>query len=989
VAAADPLPARLAQAVLAADATAAEAAWSEAATLATAGRRELAWALKVEAHASWSTAPARVAVCVNAVRRLHSLGADLEIGAVAHWVEGIGALARGDADAALDALRQAHGAFVVQGRAAAAAETLVPQVVALSLRGRHDEALATGERARAAFTASGDFRSAGKVELNLATLLTRLERPADAAVLYRSAAVRFARAGDVEHSVMADVGLANALTMQLDLDEALRINERARSRAERHGLPVLLAHAQAAIGRIALRRGQHAAALRALADALHRLEAAQVAPQRLLEAETALAEAYAAVQLLPEAARLYGRVAQRAQELGAPTEQAWACLQRSRALTAAGQLPAAEQALDTAAERFASLGHPAQSALVELARAGLALAHGEAEAARQAAAQAAATLGESGLPAFALEARVLEVEATLRALRPEALLLPPTEGRPGGGTSATAGGGIGNIGGTVGSPAGAAPALQGLVEHLRVLSLAVARMPALRQRCELALAELAVESGRLEDARDHLSACLDLLDGERSGLPGDEYRVALAARGEVAHRRLVALDAARAEPAQFWVTLERGRGRGAPRREPAEGASGGDVRAALELLQWHRERWQTALREAAPRERRVPLQQALREAEERLQEAVRRQGLQRAGADRPASASTPWPADAASSRAWAARLQARLGVGRALVQYHLDGGALQAVVATPERVQRVELPGGDLREALAALRFQLDTPRYAPAGFEAAHGDRLMERMRVRSREVHQRLWQPLEGALADCRDVVVVPHGELHEVPFAALHDGTHWLVQTHRIVHASGARAWAEATELGPRPQRGHVLALAGDDTGLPNLRSEVEAIARAHGGRARCLVGVSATAAALRSAAAGADVLHLACHAQFRADNPAFSALHLADGPLTLHELAQWRLDAALAILSACETGRGRIAPGDEVLGLVRAFRHAGVQEVVSTLWPVQDASSAALMTAFHAALSRGQPAADALRLAQLEAIEQRRHPFHWAAFVLHGR
>jgi CHAT domain-containing protein len=978
VAAADRTPARLAQAVLAADATAADATWAEVATLETTGRRELAWALKAEGHASWNTAPARVAVCVDAVRRLRDLDADLEIAAVAHWIEGIGALARGDADAALGELRQAHGAFAVQGRSAAAAETLVPQVVALSLRGRHDEALATGERARAAFTASGDFRSAGKVELNLATLLTRLERPAEAAVLYRSAAVRFARAGDVEHSVMADVGLANALTMQLDLDEALRINERARSRAERHGLPVLLAHAQAAIGRIALRRGRHAAALRALADALHRLEAAQVAPQRLLEAETALAEAYAAVQLLPEAARLYGRVAERAQELGAPTEQAWACLQRSRALTASGQLPAAEQALDTAAELFAQLGHPAQSALVELARAGLALAHGEAEPARQAAAQAAATLGESGLPAFALEGRVLEVEATLRVLRPEPVAHGPEDGTAGGG-----------VAGAVGGPLGAAPALQGLVEHLRVLSLAVARMPALRQRCELALAELAVASGRADDARAHLSACLDLLDEERSGLPGDEYRVALAARGEAAHRRLVALDAARAEPAQLWVTLERGRGRGAAQRDAGAEAAGTDVRAALERLQWHRERWQTALREAAPRERRVPLQQALREAEERLQEALRRQGLQRAESERPTGATARWPADAASARDWAARLQARLGVGRALVQYHLDGTTPRALVATVEQVQRVDLPGGDPREALAALRFQLDTPRYAPAGFEAAHGDRLMERMRVRARELHRRLWQPLEPALAGRRDVVVVPHGELHELPFAALHDGTHWLAQTHRIVHAASALAWAEAAERGPRPHRGRVLALAGDDTGLPHLRTEVAAIAFAHGGRAQCLEGAAATSAALRAAAPGADVLHLACHAQFRADNPAFSALHLADGPLTLHELAQWRLDAALAVLSACETGRGRIAPGDEVLGLVRAFRRAGVQEVVSTLWPVQDASSATLMTVFHAALARGEPAADALRQAQLDAIEQQRHPFHWAAFVLHGR
>jgi CHAT domain-containing protein len=117
--------------------------------------------------------------------------------------------------------------------------------------------------------------------------------------------------------------------------------------------------------------------------------------------------------------------------------------------------------------------------------------------------------------------------------------------------------------------------------------------------------------------------------------------------------------------------------------------------------------------------------------------------------------------------------------------------------------------------------------------------------------------------------------------------------------------------------------------------------------------------------------------------------FSCLELADGPLALHETAALRWRAQLVTLSACETGVSRLAPGNEAIGLVRGFLLAGVRSVLASAWAVDDASTATLMQAVYRRLGAGDAAAAALAGAQRELAAAGMHPFHWAAFALHGR
>jgi CHAT domain-containing protein len=109
---------------------------------------------------------------------------------------------------------------------------------------------------------------------------------------------------------------------------------------------------------------------------------------------------------------------------------------------------------------------------------------------------------------------------------------------------------------------------------------------------------------------------------------------------------------------------------------------------------------------------------------------------------------------------------------------------------------------------------------------------------------------------------------------------------------------------------------------------------------------------------------------------------------DGFLELDEIANLKLNADLVVLSACQTGQGKMARGEGVSGLARAFLYAGSKGVVCSLWSVDDRETANLMVDFYGHLQKGQAAADALREAQLRMIREGKAPLYWAPFILIG-
>jgi CHAT domain-containing protein len=272
-------------------------------------------------------------------------------------------------------------------------------------------------------------------------------------------------------------------------------------------------------------------------------------------------------------------------------------------------------------------------------------------------------------------------------------------------------------------------------------------------------------------------------------------------------------------------------------------------------------------------------------------------------------------------------------------------------------------------------------------------------------RRLHGHLIAPVEatGLLARKTRLVLVPHGELHYLPFAALLEDRgrdRFLIERYELLVAPSASVWLA---LGDRPSRrapAGVLAFAPKTGVLPATRQEVAAIARFAGGDARVLTGSAATEEAFRRDAPSARVLHLATYGVLNKQNPLFSYVDLGpggphDGRLEVHEAFGLDLAAELVVLSACQTalGSGRLAdvpPGDDWVGLTRAFLHAGATRVVATLWPVEDQATAVLMERFYQGFTAGADPVRALAAAQrgVLASPATAHPFYWAGFVTVG-
>jgi CHAT domain-containing protein len=321
-----------------------------------------------------------------------------------------------------------------------------------------------------------------------------------------------------------------------------------------------------------------------------------------------------------------------------------------------------------------------------------------------------------------------------------------------------------------------------------------------------------------------------------------------------------------------------------------------------------------------------------------------------------------------------------------LVEYGVQDDELFACIVTPATVtlHRNLASWSKVLDALRAARFQIETLGHGATPVQQ-HIQTLTDRARIRMQQLHALVWAPIANMLEQCRRILVVPYGQLGWLPFPALHDGSAALAERFELAMVPSARLAVRGYRHQTLPPR-KLLAL-GESSRLPHAATEVTFVGSLFD-HAKVFTGKQATLDALKAHAGQADVLHLACHAQFRTDNPMFSALHLSDGALTVELAETLSLQPGLVVLSACETGLSEIGCGDEMVGLVRAFLIAGTARVLATTWPIDDQHAARFMARFYKARLRGHPPANALRQAQVETMEDAPHPFYWAAFTLYG-
>lgn len=334
-----------------------------------------------------------------------------------------------------------------------------------------------------------------------------------------------------------------------------------------------------------------------------------------------------------------------------------------------------------------------------------------------------------------------------------------------------------------------------------------------------------------------------------------------------------------------------------------------------------------------------------------------------------------------------------------LIEYLVEEDGLVAFVLSKRDIVVHKLPVGrkTLRQLIEFFRGTMESPtaRASP------------DVWRPPLRRLYDHLLAPLErtGDLDGRSVLIIVPHAELHYLPFEALIRRTPttetFLVESFDIAYVPSASVWWQLAERVPRSPAGGLLAMAPRPAALAGSVDEIRAISR-DDPRAHVLIGQPATESAFRAHAPRHRVIHLASYGVLNRLNPLFSFVELrpddgedTDGRLEVHEIFGLDLQAELVVLSACQTGLGRgyrhdVPPGDDWVGLVRAFLYAGARNVVATLWPVEDRSTARLMARFYDGLRAGRPAVSALGDAQRAFVngDGLDHPFYWAGFILTG-
>lgn len=361
----------------------------------------------------------------------------------------------------------------------------------------------------------------------------------------------------------------------------------------------------------------------------------------------------------------------------------------------------------------------------------------------------------------------------------------------------------------------------------------------------------------------------------------------------------------------------------------------------------------------------------------------------------------------------------------ALIEYYLGNGRSFLICITKEDFHLVELPPAQAikNSVTAFLSFLEDPSMPAMEGLPAAQ-------------RLYRSLLAPIDAFMpAGVDHLIIVPDGILFQLPFEALAyqmpgsaafkylnerftfsyspsaSALFHLARKPRASYAKDLLAIGVSKYSRPtgRPRTEETLSPTSvlDDLygrsgfameSIPHVQAEISDLtARFKPDRVDAYYGKKASEKAFK----GLDLesyrlIHLACHAFSDEAYPLRSALVLSaeaeeadDGYLQVSEMYGMRTNADLAVLSACQTGGGRIIRNEGILGLPRIFFYMGARSVISTLWPINDKASATFMKRFYDSYLKGASKAKALQAAKQKMIKTRfQHPYYWASYVLTG-
>lgn len=318
----------------------------------------------------------------------------------------------------------------------------------------------------------------------------------------------------------------------------------------------------------------------------------------------------------------------------------------------------------------------------------------------------------------------------------------------------------------------------------------------------------------------------------------------------------------------------------------------------------------------------------------------------------------------------------------ALLSYYLLPEEVLCWIIRPDGIRLVRVPADRRRLGEELLEYRRMTQNLEP--------------LDAYSRKFHQLLLAPVLPAVGAATTLGIIPHGPLHYLSFATLSDESGYLVDKYSLFYLPGASVLEVTLSRRQEEKNLEVLAIGNPDLRdpafeLPIAEYEVGTI-QWNFPNITLLTRERATEAWVVENIHRFGIVHLATHGEFDPINPLFSAVKLTrgreqDGNLEAEEVFGLQINADLVVLSACQTGLGKVTAGDDVIGLTRSFLYAGTHAIVSSLWRVSDVSTAILIKHFYRSYVSLNKA-DSLRRAMLHVKNRYPHPGYWGAFTLVG-
>lgn len=908
---------------------------------------ELAFWLKDIAQEAWTTDPTRTQQAAAALSKLSAENPDREIIALSNWANGIAALTRAENQAAIDRLENAATDFGRLKKDLLAAQTQVALLYALALRSEYDDAIRIGEKALATFLKYDDQISAAKIEKNIGNLYIRRQIYDKSQIFLESAHQRFLAVGNAAQIAMSENSLATIYAVQNDFLKAEKMYLQALDRSEQNHLIVTQAETEANLGNVAIFRGRYDDALKFLEKSRSKYSALEM-PHQTAIADLEIADVYLELNLLQEAREIYKRIAPQFKALKMRAEEARTRANYGKSLARLGETEAALSELKKAAALYRQEKNNVGIATVKLILANLNLREKNYQAATEFSAAAENLFRRANSPRNVLLSQFVRGESE-RCLKNWAV---------------------------------AENTLANVLQSARH-----SEHPQIAWAAANSLGLLAKDAEDLHAAAGYFEKSIEIIETLRSPLGGDEFRTAFFTDKLAPYQNLADLGRRKKQIAESLGWIERARAQSllyllASSQKHEKLTDDIILQTKFERLReelnWFYSRLSRPASEISATESEVKnIQNEIEQRENELSALILQAQAIRAG-------SMP-----SQKKFDLKHLQKSLGQNRVLIEFAEFDHEFAAFVVDQNKVRLVERLGNTakVQTVLEQIHFQSGTLRYGAANLRQ-HLPLLKKRTDQLLQNLYEMLLRPLEDLIAG-KNLMIVPTKNLHYVPFHALFDGEKYLLENSEVSLAPSATLLQTLLET-DKSEPNKILAVAFGDERAPQVEREVKNLTRILP-NTNLLIGEAATFEAIRKTLESErfDVLHLACHGQFRPENPLFSSLRLADGWLAVRETANFKLENALVVLSACETGLSEIAAGEELLGLIRGFLAAGASALVISLWTVNDETTAALMEDFYRNLKNKKSPAASLRTAQLNFIKQKKHPYFWAPFVLSGK